>query len=116
MANQIDDEVKEERFLELVATQTEIAREQRGQLVGTTVRVLVDGDKPDTPLVEARMASQAPEIDDVVYIRDARDAGVKSGSFVDARVVEAFDFDLLAEVLSEVDQEVLREVDGGRER
>jgi ribosomal protein S12 methylthiotransferase len=105
MGSQIDDEVTEERFLELVATQTEIAREQREQLVGTSVRVLVDGDKPDTPLVESRMASQAPEIDDVVYIRDARGAAAKSGSFVDVRVVEAFDFDLLAEVLPEVDGE-----------
>ena len=94
--DQVPDEVKEERFLELVAAQTDIALESRSELVGQTVRVLVDGKKPQTPLMESRMASQAPEIDDVVYLRDA---DVKSGTFVQAKVVEAFDFDLLAEVV-----------------
>jgi ribosomal protein S12 methylthiotransferase len=96
MPNPVPEEVVEERFMELVATQTEVARENRSRYVGTTVRVLVDGKKPKTPLLEARMESQAPEIDDVVYLRNAT---AKSGQFVQARVVEAYDFDLLAEVV-----------------
>ena len=95
MADQVSDEVKEERFLELVATQTEVARELRSEFVGKSVRLLIDGKKPETPLIEGRMVSQAPEIDDVVYVRNAN---VKDGAFINARVIEAFDFDLLAEV------------------
>lgn len=96
MPNPLPLEVVEERFLELVATQTEISREIRSRYVGTTVRLLVDSKKSKTSLFEARMESQAPEIDDVVYLRNAT---VKSGQFVQARVIEAYDFDLLAEAV-----------------
>lgn len=94
MPDQVSEEVAEERFMELVAVQTDIARELRSARVGSTVRVLVDGKKPNTPLTEARMESQAPEIDDVVYIRGSRH---KAGVFIHVRIVEAFEFDLLAE-------------------
>jgi len=97
MPDALPQEVVEERFWELVATQTEVAREIRSRYVGQTVRVLVDGKKPKSPLYEARMESQAPEIDDVVYLRGGK---VQPGEFVEATIVEAYELDLLGDILS----------------
>jgi ribosomal protein S12 methylthiotransferase len=88
---QIPDDVKQERFMELVATQTEVGRELRAEYVGRTVEVLVDGRRPEAGVVEARMRTQAPEIDDVVHVEGT---GIKSGAFVKARITEASDLDL----------------------
>ena len=88
---QIPDDVKQERFMELVATQTEVGRELRAEYVGRTVEVLVDGRRPEAGVVEARMRTQAPEIDDVVHVQGT---GIKSGAFVKARITEASDLDL----------------------
>ena len=89
--DQIPDDVKQERFMELVATQTEVGRELRAEYVGRTVEVLVDGRRPEAGVVEARMRTQAPEIDDVVHVQGT---GIKSGAFVKARITEASDLDL----------------------
>jgi len=83
--------VKQERFMELVATQTEVAIELRAEFIGREVEVLVDGRRSETGVVEARMRRQAPEIDDVVYVEDA---DVKSGSLVRALITDASDLDL----------------------
>ena len=88
---QVPDEVKQERFMELVATQTEVAIELRAEFIGREVEVLVDGRRSETGVVEARMRRQAPEIDDVVYVEDA---DVKSGSLVRALITDASDLDL----------------------
>jgi ribosomal protein S12 methylthiotransferase len=88
---QVPDEVKQERFMELVATQTEVAMELRAEFIGREVEVLIDGRRSDTGVVEARMRRQAPEIDDVVYIEDAE---IKSGALARALITDASDLDL----------------------
>jgi len=88
---QVPDKVKQERFMELVATQTEVARELRAEYIGREVEVLIDGRRSETGVVEARMRRQAPEIDDVVYVEDAE---VKGGALVRALITDASDLDL----------------------
>ncbi|GIX06299.1 MAG: ribosomal protein S12 methylthiotransferase RimO [Candidatus Poribacteria bacterium] len=97
-AEQVPDAIKEQRFFEVVAVQTELSRELRRRWIGREVRVLVDGKDPETGVAVGRMATQAPEIDDVVYL-DRSD--VKAGAFVRARIVQAEEFDLFAEVLGD---------------
>ena len=91
---QVEEHVKQERLLELTATQCEVAKRLRSKRIGQTMRVLTDRRRPGTPLLEARGAGQAPEIDDVVLVRNS---GAKSGQFIDAHIIDAFEFDLLAE-------------------
>ena len=91
---QVSAELKQDRLMELTAAQCDVARRMRSKRVGETARVMIDRKRPDTPLLEARTAAQAPEIDDLTLLRNC---GAESGQFIDARIVEAFDFDLLAE-------------------
>ncbi|MEW6323487.1 MAG: 30S ribosomal protein S12 methylthiotransferase RimO [Acidobacteriota bacterium] len=73
-----------------------VARRQRARL-GERVRVLVDGPSPEHELVlRGRLATQAPEIDPVVYLSDCDPAEVRPGDFLDATVIAARDYDLVA--------------------
>ena len=77
-----------ERLAELREAQDAITAARRDQLIGSTVRVLVDA--PGT----ARSYREAPEIDGVVAIPTS--AAV--GEFTDVVVVDALGPDLVAEL------------------
>ena len=69
--------------------------------VGDRVRVLVDGPSPEHPLVlRGRTAGQAPEIDSVVYLSEADPEVCRPGTLLDAEVVGARGYDLVARPLS----------------
>jgi ribosomal protein S12 methylthiotransferase len=75
---------------------------QRGQRarVGRRVRMLVDGPSPDHELVlRGRLQTQAPEIDSVVYLTSCDSEQFPPGTFVDALIVGAREYDLIARPL-----------------
>jgi ribosomal protein S12 methylthiotransferase len=52
-------------------------------------------EKADTPyLVQARMESQAPDVDGCVYINKGE---INIGEFYQVKITEAHDYDLVAE-------------------
>ncbi len=64
----------------LMAIQRKIARARNRALVGREVPVLVEGPSQETDLLwEARMATQAPEIDGVALINDFEGAAPRAG-------------------------------------
>jgi ribosomal protein S12 methylthiotransferase len=88
----------EARRAALMAAQARIADAKGRALVGTVHEVMVDGPSPEFPgLACARMASQAPEVDGCVYLGGA--AALQPGTLVRARVREALEHDLTAELL-----------------
>jgi hypothetical protein len=50
-------------------------------------------------VVRARLEGQAPEIDPLVYLTECDPAQMSPGMFVDAEVVGAHDYDLIAKPL-----------------
>src|SRR5579859_1921842 len=89
--------VKEERRRAVMEQQAKISRERLRGLVGKTVRVMVDGASPETEhLLVGRMATQAPEVDGVVYINEGS-AG--PGDIVPVRVTDAFEHDLVGGIV-----------------
>jgi ribosomal protein S12 methylthiotransferase len=73
-----------------------VARRQRGRL-GETVRVMIDGPSPDSPLVlQGRLEGQAPDIDAVVYLSECDPSLFRPGTLVEARVTGAKAYDLVA--------------------
>jgi ribosomal protein S12 methylthiotransferase len=89
------------RAAALMRAQQAIARRHGQALVGRELTVLVEGPSPESPLLLAgRHAGQAPEIDGRVYLALPPDAPAPAtGSFVTARVTQAADYDLAAEVV-----------------
>ncbi len=76
-----------DRLAELRETQDEITARRRDELIGTTVRVLVDS------AAEARSTREAPEIDGIIEVPEH----LTVGQFHDVRIVDAMGPDLVAE-------------------
>jgi ribosomal protein S12 methylthiotransferase len=62
--------------------------------------MVVDGPSPEHALVlRGRLATQAPDIDPLVYLTDCDPSTLASGQFLEAEVVGARDYDLVARPL-----------------
>jgi hypothetical protein len=58
---------------------------------------MVDGPSADHELVwRGRLAGQAPDIDPIVYLTEADPGALRPGLLLDAEIVGARDYDLVA--------------------
>src|SRR6266849_8778011 len=86
MADQVPAEVMAERAQQVQDLQDRLVWPRQKALFGTRQTVLVDGPSPDPAFpFEGRTAGQAPEIDGVVLLRNAR---LTPGRFADVGIVE----------------------------
>jgi len=89
----------------LMSLQRKISRAKNRALVGREFRVLVEGPTEDSELVwEARLSTQAPDIDGVCYISDPGESPLRSGDFRTMRIVEAHDYELTGELIDSPSQ------------
>lgn len=96
MDNQIDDALKVERQAEIMAIQQSLSADRLSSMVGQLVPVLVEGVSQETELLgQGRLATQAPEVDGVVYINDGP---FKAGEIQLVRITEAHDYDLVGHI------------------
>ena len=91
----VPDEIKEERRSRFMAVQARISAARLARRVGRAMTVLVDSHEDNVAI--ARSAADAPEIDGVVRIADARH--VSAGEFVRVKVVSATEHDLNATLI-----------------
>src|SRR5579859_5742461 len=85
----------------LMALQRKIAQARNRRLIGEEVSILVEGRSAETDLLwEARMPTQAPEIDGVTLINDFDGAEPQPGEIRRLRVTEAHDYDLVGTLLA----------------
>jgi ribosomal protein S12 methylthiotransferase len=86
----------------LMALQRGISRRANRALVGREVDVLVEGPSPESELVwQARLATQAPEIDGVCYLEDFGPAEPRPGQLRRLRVTRAHDYDLVGDLIDD---------------
>ncbi|HEU5182850.1 MAG TPA: 30S ribosomal protein S12 methylthiotransferase RimO [Candidatus Polarisedimenticolia bacterium] len=97
LADDVPQEIKDDRRRRLMETQASIAQENNLRLVGKTVAVRVDRPDPGGSFLAGRMASQAPDVDSRVLIAGT---GVEPGRLVDVRIEAAHPYDLVGSLLS----------------
>ncbi len=100
MTDQIDEEVKEDRYHQLMAIQAGISEENNGNLIDTYAEVLVEEimeDGEGHKQAKGRTSYQAPEVDGNVYIDNPE--GLKPGDFVKVHIVDGYAYDLIGEVV-----------------
>jgi ribosomal protein S12 methylthiotransferase len=91
-----------DRKRRLMALQRRISRERNRTLVGSEWAVLVEGPSRETELLwEARLPTQAPEIDGVCLINDFGDTPPRPGQMRRMRITEAHDYDLVGGLTDE---------------
>ena len=84
------------RKRKLMAVQRRISRARNREMIGREVDVLIDGPSEETDLLwQARMSTQAPEIDGFCYINDFEGAPPERGEIRRMRITEAHDYDLV---------------------
>ena len=95
MASQVEERVKERRRDTVMELQTRIADTYGDAQVGRTVAVLVEGFDQREQCWFGRSAADAPDIDPRVFF--ATEEPVEPGEFVNVRITDRLDWDLLGE-------------------
>ena len=99
----VPDEVKQERLARFMAKQAAISEAKLADKVGTVQMCLVD--HVDGELGIARSMADAPEIDGLVQIQNAREADLRPGDFVDVAIMGSDEHDLFGEVVLDGDDD-----------
>lgn len=95
LPEQIDEQVKQDRYDILMATQLPISEALNEEKIGRRITVLCEGFDPVAESHFGRSAADAPDIDGKVYFSAPR--RVAEGEFVTVTVTEAMDYDLIGE-------------------
>ena len=93
----VDEQTKQDRYDILMQTQLTVNEDIIAKQVGNTVKVLCDGFDTIAEIYYGRTYADAPDVDGRVYFKSKR--AVASGEFVDVRVDEALDYDLVGEAV-----------------
>ena len=91
MADQVPDDIKQERFEAVMALSARISAEKLARKVGGTVDVLIDA-VDDEGGATGRSKADAPDIDGEIHLRDA--SGLDPGDIVQVRVEDSDEHDL----------------------
>jgi len=97
MENQIDEDIKHERWVELTNLQADIAETKNRALLGKEVEVMIDGVSEESEyMLEGRTRGQALEIDGKVLTNDGT---AKPGEIVRVKIEQNFNYDLLGPII-----------------
>ena len=88
------------RKRKLMSLQRRISLQRNRSLVSREFPVLIEGPSKETELLwEARLSTQAPEIDGVCYVNDFGPGEPRPGEIRTIRISEAHDYDLIGELV-----------------
>src|SRR3954468_10729314 len=101
LPNKVDARTATRRRARLMKEQARISRRRNRARVGSTVRVLFEGESAESELLwQGRMETQAADIDGSVLINDApEDFEPVPGAFVNVLITEAHEYDLVGHIV-----------------
>ncbi len=98
MPNQIAEQTKKKRMNILMKEQQSISRDVQHAFVGRTLKVLIDEKEQGSENIYiGRSEYDAPDVDGAVYVHT--DKLLKPGDFVDVKITDALEYDLVGEQL-----------------
>ena len=99
MPNQIDEQVKQDRYDILMQTQLTVSEELNNSKLGSEITVITDGYDTVAEIYFGRSEADAPDVDGKVYFR-APKGKYTFGDFVKVKVDEALDYDLIGDAIN----------------
>ena len=96
MPDQIDEQVKQDRYDILMQTQLTVSEELNNAKIGKELTVITDGYDVVAEVYYGRSEADAPDVDGKVYF-NAPKGKYTFGDFVNVRITEALDYDLIGE-------------------
>ncbi len=97
LPDQIDEQVKQDRYDILMSTQLPISEENNQKKVGSAITVLCEGYDPVAGTHFGRSEADAPDIDGKIYFHAEKK--ISAGEFVRVQITEAMDYDLVGEAI-----------------
>ena len=95
MPDQIPEEVKQNRYDELMAIQAGISEETHRAMEDRELEVVVEGyEEGEENLAVARSYREAPDIDGSIFVENA--PGLKPGDFIRVRIEQGFAYEAVA--------------------
>lgn len=96
-ADQVDEAVKEDWQADVMELQEEIILDKNEELIGRILDVMIEGKVADENAYIGRSYRDAPDIDGYVFINT--DAQLMSGDFVKVKIIGAYEYDLIGELI-----------------
>ena len=97
--DQVEEEMKERYWDDIMELQAEISNEHNENLVGKELDVLIEGYLPDDGVYMGRTYRDAPEVDSFVWVKADRE--LMSGSIVPVQITDHNEYDLFADLVEE---------------
>lgn len=97
MPDQIPAATKHKRCKALMKRQQAVHAAKNRELVGKTVKVLSEGYDKVSECFFGRSFRDAPDVDGKIYFHSSRN--VKDGTFVDVKIVDVIDYDLVGQAV-----------------
>ena len=102
MPDQIDEQIKQDRYDVLMRTQLTVAEEKSAESIGKVIEVLCDGYDSVAEIYYGRSYADAPDVDGKIYFK-AKKGSVLPGAFVKVKIEEAIDYDLVGRKVKDAD-------------
>lgn len=93
MPDQIEEQVKKDRQVEIMELQQEIAFENAESMVGREVLVMIEGKVADENAYVGRTYRDAPGVDGMIFVETGEE--LLSGDFARVKVTGALEYDLI---------------------
>ena len=99
MADQIEEEVKEDRRAEIMELQQEIAYDKADAMIGRKMMVMIEGKVADENAYVGRSYKDAPNVDGYVFVNTGKN--LMTGDFVPVVITGSYEYDLIGEIEDE---------------
>ena len=99
MAEQIEEEVKEDRRAEIMELQQEIAYDKADAMIGRKMMVMIEGKVADENAYVGRSYKDAPNVDGYVFVNTGKN--LMTGDFVPVVITGSYEYDLIGEIEDE---------------
>jgi ribosomal protein S12 methylthiotransferase len=101
LPNKVEPKIARQRRARLMKEQAKISKKKNKAKIGKTFKVLFEGLSQESDLLfQGRTEGQAQEIDGYILINDMpENFAPKVGEFYDVKINEAYDYDLIGEIV-----------------
>lgn len=102
LADQIPQDMKEERRDQIMMIQKDLSFKKNLDKIGNIYDILIEEKVEDENVYVGRTEFDAPEVDGVVYVSSDTEIGI--GEFVRAKIIDALEYDLIGEIVNELSE------------
>lgn len=96
MPNRIDEDVRQERYHDLMSLQSKISEDINQKLEGKELDVLIEGySDEEENIAYGRSYREAPDVDGQVFVEEA--GSVKPGDIIRVKILQGFTYDVVGE-------------------